>query len=92
MIEEASLAQNNPPESNEIYTAPMSFAQQRLWFMDQLYPDSQAYTRAFLYRLTGQLNIDNTMLAGEASDLSPRIQLKKMDRPAHRREKPQDKR
>ncbi|HEV8168368.1 MAG TPA: condensation domain-containing protein, partial [Pyrinomonadaceae bacterium] len=37
--------------------APLSFAQQRLWFLYQLDPDSAAYNLPVYYRLGGQLNI-----------------------------------
>ncbi|MBE9178530.1 amino acid adenylation domain-containing protein [Oculatella sp. LEGE 06141] len=36
---------------------PLSFAQQRLWFFDQLQPGSAAYTIAFAVRLTGLLQV-----------------------------------
>ncbi len=39
-------------------TAPMSFAQQRLWFLDQLEPDSIAYNVPAAFRLQGTLNPD----------------------------------
>jgi amino acid adenylation domain-containing protein len=36
---------------------PLSFAQQRLWFLDQLAPDSAAYNMAEALRLYGDLNL-----------------------------------
>ena len=36
---------------------PLSFAQQRLWFLHQLEPDSPAYNSARAYRVTGPLNV-----------------------------------
>jgi len=38
-------------------TIPLSFVQQRLWFLDQFVPDSPAYTIPFVVRLDGQLNL-----------------------------------
>ena len=42
---------------------PLSFAQQRLWFLDQLHPNSSAYNLPYAIRLKGVLNIN---AAGEA--------------------------
>ncbi len=39
------------------YPAPLSFAQQRLWFLDQLEPGSQFYNCAAALRLKGKLNV-----------------------------------
>ena len=35
---------------------PLSLAQQRLWFLDQLYPGNPAYNVSFGFRLQGNLN------------------------------------
>ena len=37
---------------------PLSFAQQRLWFIDQLEPDGALYNSPFAATLLGQLNVD----------------------------------
>ncbi len=38
-------------------TAPLSFAQQRLWFIDQLEPGSPLFNIALMYRMRGPLNV-----------------------------------
>ncbi|MBI0376336.1 AMP-binding protein, partial [Streptomyces albiflaviniger] len=37
---------------------PLSFAQQRLWFLDQLMPDSAFYTMCDAFRVRGRLDLD----------------------------------
>lgn len=44
--------------SDEVFVFPTSFAQQRLWFLDKLQPESSAYNVPFTARLEGPLNID----------------------------------
>jgi amino acid adenylation domain-containing protein len=43
------------PEGNCIFS--LSFAQQRLWYLDQLLPGSSAYNLPFAHRFDGALNI-----------------------------------
>ncbi|MBD1938950.1 non-ribosomal peptide synthetase [Microcoleus sp. FACHB-68] len=46
----------NLPEE-EVFIFPASFAQQRLWFFDQLIPGTAAYNVPTVIRLTGTLNL-----------------------------------
>ncbi|UCE20078.1 MAG: amino acid adenylation domain-containing protein [Gemmatimonadota bacterium] len=45
------------PKRTEQSPAPLSFAQQRLWFLDQLEPHNPAYTVPIAMRLKGRLNV-----------------------------------
>lgn len=44
-------------EETEVFVFPASFAQQRLWFLDQLIPGNPFYNVATALRLTGSLNL-----------------------------------
>lgn len=44
------------PKRKPTETVPLSFAQQRLWFLDQFEPDSAFYNLAAAFRLDGHLN------------------------------------
>ena len=39
-------------------TAPLSFAQERLWFLDRLEPENPAYNLALAFRIDGSLEVD----------------------------------
>ncbi|HEY2393310.1 MAG TPA: amino acid adenylation domain-containing protein [Candidatus Angelobacter sp.] len=45
------------PNRSRSGSAPLSFAQQRLWFLDQLVPGSTAYNVAFGARISGLLDV-----------------------------------
>ena len=42
----------------EEFVFPMSFAQQRLWFLDQYEPESALYNEPLAFRLSGSLNVN----------------------------------
>ncbi len=48
-----------PPLQPHVHNgeAPLSYAQQRLWFLDQLLPDSAAYVVPLALQLTGRLDV-----------------------------------
>jgi len=46
-----------PPAAQEVYAFPVSFAQQRLWIVDQLARDAGAYNMPYAWRLRGPLSV-----------------------------------
>ena len=50
-------ARLNIPEEEDVFVFPASFAQQRLWFIDQLVPGNAFYNVPTALRLTGSLNL-----------------------------------
>src|SRR5262245_36458793 len=46
------------PRSDSRDSVPLSFAQQRLWFLDQYEPNSSVYNVSGALRFTGELNTD----------------------------------
>src|SRR5437667_4220569 len=54
-----SIAPGAPEiESENTYVFPLTFAQQRLWFLEQLEPHATAYLIPWSIRMTGTLNVD----------------------------------
>ena len=49
---------DSPPILNQVEKLPLSFAQQRLWFFNEIAPNSPLYNIPTALRLTGSLNID----------------------------------
>ncbi|MYX40927.1 non-ribosomal peptide synthetase, partial [Streptomyces sp. SID89] len=47
-------------------TAPLSFAQQRLWFLDRLGPGNAAYNLPYALRLSGPVDLDTAVRAFQA--------------------------
>jgi amino acid adenylation domain-containing protein len=50
-------ARLNIPEEEDVFIFPVSFAQQRLWFINQLVPGNTFYNVPTVLRLTGSLNL-----------------------------------
>ena len=60
-VEEAAKVASNANKPGRFERGdrlPLSFAQERLWFLNELDPDSPAYNIAFSIHLSGELNIE----------------------------------
>src|SRR5688500_17042038 len=56
-VRSRSLQQPRIPRLPKQAPAPLSFAQQRLWFLDQLQPGNPAYNLFDAWRLSGPLRV-----------------------------------
>ena len=54
----APAASLHIPQQANATTAPLSFAQQRMWVLTQFEPDNPLYTMPIAMRLTGALDVD----------------------------------
>ncbi|MFB2922992.1 non-ribosomal peptide synthetase [Aerosakkonema funiforme] len=52
-----NLGEVNLPQEEDVFIFPASFAQQRLWFIDQLVPGNSFYNVPTAIRLTGSLKV-----------------------------------
>ncbi len=58
-LQRGAASSQDPPAlepSGEPAPPPLSFAQERMWFLDQVEPGSTAYNRPYAYRVRGRLD------------------------------------
>ena len=60
------------PRRDSTLPYPLSPAQQRLWFMEQLNPNVPVYNEAEAVRLTGELNVEAMETRSERDCVSSR--------------------
>ena len=62
VIEKLSdVSQTDVDLTEQVYVLPISFPQQRLWFLDRLIPNNPAFNKSFAVRLKGTLNLHALM-------------------------------
>src|SRR5215207_7052127 len=57
MQDHATSPADEEPEGEEVYVFPLSFAQRRLWFLQQFDPGNTAYNVSNAARLEGRLDV-----------------------------------
>ncbi|MHC5933206.1 non-ribosomal peptide synthetase [Nostoc sp.] len=67
------LAQLLQKKASQSHFFPMSFAQERLWFLDQLQPGQPLYNEAYAFHLKGSLNV--TALAQSLNEIVRRHEV-----------------
>ncbi|MDF5735721.1 MULTISPECIES: non-ribosomal peptide synthetase [unclassified Nostoc] len=67
------LAQLLQKKVSQSHFFPMSFAQERLWFLDQLQPGQPLYNEAYAFHLKGSLNV--TALAQSLNEIVRRHEV-----------------
>ncbi|PWT88385.1 MAG: non-ribosomal peptide synthetase, partial [Acidobacteria bacterium] len=54
----ATLVPTGDSAAEEIFVFPLSYAQRRMWFIDQLHPGNPAYKALHVLRLSGRLSVE----------------------------------
>jgi amino acid adenylation domain-containing protein len=55
--EDETVSEPTVPDSDDVFAIPASSAQERLWFFDQMQPESPVYTIPAAFRLRGRLDV-----------------------------------